>query len=110
MRFWYKYYISELLHGADKKWLTQLVQGFPKPDLIIYLDIKPTTSLKRKIEISEYESGHHQNDKAQGFIEFQNKSMNIWDELKSSDWITVDSELSPEDVKSQTLKLILDIL
>jgi dTMP kinase len=33
--------------GLDKKWIKCLNQNAPRPDLTIYLDIKPSTSIKR---------------------------------------------------------------
>ena len=35
--------------GLDRSWLESLDRGLPEPDLVILLDISPTTSLKRKM-------------------------------------------------------------
>ena len=35
--------------GLDRSWLESLDRGLPEPNLVILLDISPTTSLKRKM-------------------------------------------------------------
>lgn len=49
-----RYVYSNLAYGVasglERKWLETLDQGLPEPNLVILLDISPTTSLKRKLE------------------------------------------------------------
>ena len=47
-RYWPSNLAYGISHGLPADWLTSLDQGLPKPDLVIVLDISPSTSLKRK--------------------------------------------------------------
>lgn len=103
--YWYKYFISELLHGADKSWLQNLVSCFENPDLVINLNINPELSLQRKSVISSYESGHAK-DRAAGYMTFQTKAQSHWNTLKDDTWV----ELSSMDSKDELLRKSLDLL
>ncbi|WP_419419427.1 hypothetical protein ACNVED_13050 [Legionella sp. D16C41] len=95
--YWYKYYITELLHGAPRSDLDAIVKIFPKPDLVYYLDISPATLLKRKEVISAYESGNAE-DRKKGFLSFQKNALQEWDKIKQPNWKTLDTNLSIEDL------------
>lgn len=104
--YWYKYYISELLHGALRSDLDAMVGIFPQPDRVYYLDISPITSLKRKEVISSYESGND-HDKQQGFINFQNKALQEWDKIKGPNWKRLDTGLTVENLARTVCEDIL---
>ncbi len=95
--YWYKYYISEILHGALRDDVGAMVKIFPKPNLVYYLDISPETSLKRKDVISGYESGY-ESDKEKGFLTFQKKARQEWDKIRQPNWKNLDTSLSIEDL------------
>lgn len=95
--YWYKYYISEILHGALRHDVDAMVKIFPKPDLVYYLDLSPEILLKRKDVISDYESGN-ESDKKKGFLTFQKKARQEWDKLKQPNWKKLDSSLSIEEL------------
>ena len=97
--YWYKYYITEILHGAHRKDLDPMVNIFPKPDMVYYLDISPETSLKRKDVISTYESGND-SDKKKGFLNFQTLALQEWDKIKQPHWKNLDTNLNVEELTS----------
>lgn len=45
--YWYKYFATEIAHGADPKTLRACTQGFPTPHHTFYLRITPETALSR---------------------------------------------------------------
>jgi dTMP kinase len=49
-RYWPSNLAYGISHGLPADWLSCLDRGLPKPDLVIVLDISPSTSLKRKRE------------------------------------------------------------
>ncbi len=106
---WYKYFISEVLHGANKEWLKHVCIDFIKPDLVLYLSISPEDSLKRKDEISTYEAGQNK-DQKKGFLDFQKKAESLWKELIQKSWKVIDAKQSIEAVNKTALKAIEDIL
>lgn len=64
--------------------------GLPKPDLIIYLELSSKDSNKRKgFGEEKYEN-----------IEFQDKVVQQYNKLKSSDWLIIEGNLKEEIIKS----------
>jgi len=87
--YWYKYYATERVYGADRKHLDALVAMFPKPERIYCLRVAPEVAAARKSGFSRYESG--QDPTMQGFVSFQRRVHGVFDELASQDgWVELD--------------------
>ena len=77
---------------------------FPKADIIIYIDISPETSMKRKQREKEKLDKHEKNK------EFLTKVKDFYmKEIRESvlgEWFVVDGEKSKEEVHNQIVKII----
>lgn len=82
--YWYKYYATEVAHGASRAMLDAVVSVFPKPDLVLYLDVSPEESLRRKARPSRYESGFPKEPSTEGYIRFQTRAHEVLADLKAS--------------------------
>ena len=97
--YWYKYYATETAHGGDPVVLRSLTAGFPEPDVTCYLKTSAETTLARKEQPSDYESGYGD------YVSFQRRSLRVLDELSSElGWHEVHGTRSPEDVTTALLK------
>lgn len=92
--FWYKYVVSEIGLGASKEWLFNVVDIFPKPDLVFYLDVSPREAIMRKDHITPYERGYASG--ADAFIHFQTKLQPIWKQVEShtGSWQHINGHIS----------------
>jgi len=104
-------YITSTLAYNDAKGLSiskglKLIEPleFPKADLIIYLDIDPKTSMKRKMQ----EKGHldiHEQD-AEYLGKVKKSYYKQIDKDIMGKWIVVDGEKNIKDVSKEVMKLI----
>lgn len=108
--YWYKYYISELLYGSDKKLLDGIVLSFVQPDLTLFLDLKPQEALTRKKgELSQYESSSTEGlqQKNEFFLKFQEKSYSMWKSFQNEKkWLVLDACNSKEELLNKAWKVI----
>lgn len=96
--YWYKYYATEIAHGGDAAVLRSLAAGFPEPDTTLYLRVPPETTLARKDQPSDYESGYGD------YLEFQRLSLKALDELAAElNWIEIDGTRDRADITAAVL-------
>ncbi len=96
-----RYYHSTIAYqgakGIDVDYIRKLNEKFPKPDLVIVLDVDPETALKRiegKRKPSKFED-----------VEYLRKVREIY--LSMDDVVVVDAERPIEVVKRDVLDLVL---
>jgi dTMP kinase len=70
--YWYKYMAGEAAHGVPPRVLLGLVQDFPRPDSIWYLNAPTELAAERKPGFSAYETGFADASR-EAFIAFQEK-------------------------------------
>lgn len=105
--YWYKYMATEMAHGADKEELMALVEGFPGPDLNIYLEVAPDQSTARKEVYSGYECGFAEERNAESFHEFQVKVREAMEELMEREVpYRLDTSEGAEEVAKKALWFI----
>ena len=100
-----RYYYSTIAYqgalGLDVEMIRKLNEQFPKPDLVIILDVSPETALKRikaKRRPDRFED-----------LEYLRKVREIFLSLKNN-VVVVDAERNIEDVKRDVLKVVLEHL
>jgi dTMP kinase len=86
--------------GLDRSWLESLDRGLPEPNLVILLDISPSTSLKRKM------SGRDVNEQDLAYLE-RVRSVYL-DLAKECGWRVVDAERSVKRVHEEIYALVED--
>jgi thymidylate kinase len=81
----YKYWASELTYGVNPTlWEQKLAPLFPKPDLVVFLDVPPSISLERREVWSAYEQGQAQGTGRFDLKSFQEKNYDTFRTLMSS--------------------------
>ena len=100
-----RYYYSTIAYqgalGLDVEMIRKLNEQFPKPDLVIILDVSPETALKRikaKRRPDRFED-----------IEYLRKVREIFLSLKNN-VVVVDAERNIDEVKRDVLKVVLEHL
>jgi len=101
--YYYKYFASELILGADKRMVLDLQQVFPQPHVVIELVLPVEESVKRKSHYSRYECGLSNQPGASSFLDFQRRVRGAWEQIETSNWQQVDARMSPGDVLNETL-------
>lgn len=83
--------------------------GLPTPDLVIFLEIKPETSIKRKFKEKNSLDRYEENKE---FLENVRQSYhNLIDKkIFAKEWIVVDGEKSIEEVAEQIQKIVVSRL
>jgi len=77
--YWYKYAVMEICLGLPVEKALSVVCLFPKPDIVVFLDIDPITALARKDKVSKYETaGSLQKEQ---FLLLQKKMYSCWQKL-----------------------------
>jgi len=101
-----RYYYSTIAYqgarGIDLELIKNLNERFPKPNIVIILDISPETALKRikdKREPDKFEK-----------IEFLKKVREIFLMLKCENVFIINAELDLDTVKKNVLNVILQYL
>lgn len=103
--YYYKYFASEAVLGANKALIKTLASTFPVPDITLFLSLPLAVSASRKKQLSRYECGCRETTK-ENFIDFQEKAVIAFDLYKQPDWIVLNAMDSPELLKEKTLKII----
>jgi len=84
--------------GLDRNWLESLDSGLPQPDLVVLLDISPTTSLKRKLK------GRDVNEKDLAYL---SKVREVYLNLaKEKGWFVIDAERDVEQVHQEVFESV----
>lgn len=97
-----RYYHSNLVYGKAnglaQKWLENLDDGLPKPDLVILLDVTQKDSFHRqKIRRDKFEKN----------IEFSKKISRIYKTIaKKNHWSIIDASQSKEEVHYEILNVL----
>jgi thymidylate kinase len=95
--YWYKYFASEVAHGANPTVARSLTAAFPQPNWTFHLTVRPEDALRRKPHRSDYESGYA--DDPRMFLEFQRRTQQILAELgRELGWIDIDGRMPAEDI------------
>ncbi len=85
--------------GVDKEWIKCLNKMFPEPDIIIYIDIKPETAMKRiksrKKETEKYEQEN-----------FLRKVRENYLSMKGGKFKVINGEKTVEDVHKEIISLV----
>jgi dTMP kinase len=98
---WYKYFATEVAHGADAAELRAWTRGFPEPGHTFHLMISADTALARKAVRSDYESGY--GDELR-FLDFQRRSRAVLDELSAElEWTELDGTRDPAELTDAML-------
>ncbi|WP_299255328.1 P-loop NTPase fold protein [uncultured Aquimarina sp.] len=103
--YYYKYFSSEKVLGADQKLIDALISNFPIPDKTIFLSVSPQISTARKKYLSRYECGCRAAT-LEHFIDFQKKVNLTFETYIQPEWFILDAKNSPEVLKDKTLKII----
>jgi dTMP kinase len=102
-----RYYQSNLVYGMSKglklSWLLALDEGLPKADLVIVIDIKINTLVKRTKD---------------GIIDTFEKDLELIRKVKKNyrifankfNWLIIDGEKSMNDVNGEVLELVKKIV
>ncbi|HIP25637.1 MAG TPA: dTMP kinase, partial [Archaeoglobus profundus] len=101
-RYYYSTIAYQSARGIDLKLIKKLNERFPKPDLVIILDISPETALKRikvRGEPDKFEK-----------IEFLKKVRENFLNLKDENIFIINAELDLNTVKEKVLEVILKYL
>ncbi len=99
-----RYYYSTIAYqgalGIDPDYIRQLNEKIaPKPDLVIILDVKPETALKRII-------GRGNRPNRFEDLEYLRRVREIFLSLKNKNIVVIDAERDLENVKSDVLKVV----
>jgi dTMP kinase len=105
--YYYKYFASERVLGADDKLIKTLEPAFPQPDIVIELILPLNEVLNRKKLFSRYECGLSDNPGSESFIDFQKKVMKAWDIYDIHAWKKVNASGNAALVLQETLKYLI---
>ncbi|MFC4636052.1 dTMP kinase [Dokdonia ponticola] len=103
--YYYKYFASEAVLGANEGLIHTLASAFPTPDRTIFLSLSPAISAVRKNQLSRYECGCKEAT-VENFIDFQKKATLAFEAYIQPDWFVLNTEESLEVIKDKTLKII----
>jgi dTMP kinase len=76
---------------------------YPKPDLIVFIDVEPETGMKRKLEQGKLDRHEKNLEFLRRVREFYSKEI---EENVLGKWVTVDGEKSIEEVHEEILKVV----
>ncbi len=101
----YKYGVSELAYGTPWNIIQGAAVGFDSPSLTFFLEVDAEVSLKRKSEVSQYESGQAGQNQSEKFVKFQKSMTTYWSKMEKEfgPWIHVSSHNPVEKIVSQIL-------
>lgn len=103
--YYFKYFASEITLGAQSKLVDSLIESFPKPDLVIELSLEIEKAALRKEKFSRYECGL-QEANVENFVRFQTQAQAFWSGFERTNWHTINSQLSVDEVFNRSLSLI----
>lgn len=100
--FIYKYLVNERVRGITHKFTDQVLQIFPRPNQVFFLQIDPEVALARKETFSDYESDGD-------FLRFQEKMVPVWMELAGhcGNWQVLNGEESVDRLASLVVERIV---
>lgn len=105
--YWYKYYATEIAHGADKDIIFPITSIFKEPDLTCYINVTPRLAFSRKEKCSGYEIGYAPAHTEEAFIRFQTPAYEVFQELaRQNGWIQLNGTNRPETLVDQLFSLI----
>jgi dTMP kinase len=82
--------------------------GLPKPDIIIFLDVSPKTSIKRKYNEKRSLDRHERDGEFLGKV--RESYMNLIKKKILGEWVIIDGEKSIEEVAKEIQKIVLSKL
>ena len=116
-RYAYTAFARDVARGVDPKWVREVYDFAIKPDLTIYFDIDPKTSMERicfNRTPKFYEAGMDlklSNDPFESYILFQSRVVKEYKKmLKEYDIISLDAKDSIHKKQVEIRKLLTDIL
>ena len=116
-RYAYTAFARDVARGVDPKWVREVYDFAIKPDLTIYFDIDPKTSMERicfNRTPKFYEAGMDlklSNDPFESYILFQTRVVKEYKKmLKEYDIISLDAKDSIHKKQVEIRKLLTDIL
>ncbi len=96
--YWYKYFVTESLHGADEPLMEPVTRLFEEPDLTLFLDIDPSEAARRRTAFTRYECGGEEPG-PEPFVSFQNRCRKKLLGLQGSrEFFPIDASGSEDDV------------
>ncbi len=105
--YWYKYFATEIAHGADKDIIFPITSIFPEPDLTCFINVTPELAFSRKDKCSGYEIGYAESHTEEAFISFQIPAYEIFQNLSlKKEWVNLDGTDSPDKLVDQMFSLI----
>jgi len=102
--YWYKYWAIEQAMGAPASLKDFLKQQYTVPEWTFYLDLPITEILKRKKDISVYESDNQAAERQSAFVHIQDKAKPILTGLLPDHAIYINALESPENMHRNILK------
>ncbi len=108
--YYFKYFAGELALGAQFNLVNSLIENFPKPDLVIELNLSIEEAAKRKGKFSGYECGLNSEANSAEFINFQHKAKELWSIFPKSNWQTINSNLPVDEVFKCSVKFINSLI
>ncbi len=117
-RYIYTLIARATVRGMDQDWITGVYSIVPRPDVVFYLRVDPTTLVERRFQIAPYldywESGMDiglAGDMYTSFYAYQNRMRQEFQRLaRKHDFHVIDGARSIEAIQSQMRELILPIL
>lgn len=104
--YYYKYFSTELALGASENLVFSLIKEFPKPDLVIHLDLPIEETIKRKDTMSRYESGLFSHPDKNHFIDFQKRALKQWNRFDREAWYVINTADSEAELLKKALQII----
>ena len=104
--YYYKYFASELALGANLPLVSCLAARFPKPDLVIRLELDIAEAVNRKQVLSRYECGLAKKPSLEVFIDHQKQILKQWEHFSSERWQVLDASKSPDTILAEATELI----
>ena len=106
--YYYKYFASELVLGADERLVKSLENNFRNPDKVIYIQLPVEEAAARKQRFSRYECGLIEKPNPKEFIQFQEKVAENWKRYNSSTWKFISSQNSEQETFNAAINYILN--
>lgn len=88
--YYYKYAATELVLGANEVLVNQIINSFPKPDIVFELVLDDAIAAQRKMQFSRYECGLAPKATAEAFVRFSQK---VQLQKDTPRWVTIDARL-----------------
>lgn len=97
--YWYKHLVTEKVLGIDEKWISNLCDFLPMPDVTFVLDIEPSTVVSRGHRPKPYECGLDFSCSLDSFLKHQKAMRKEFLRLtKQEGWILIDASRSAKPI------------